>query len=66
VQSIVFKIIGMFAALEPRDLNCLAPDTRRRFAQICKHWAEIAEPQRTSLPKSGILAEINNGAPRHE
>lgn len=75
-MSLAAKIIGLFVAMEPHHLTMLAPNTRRRFAQLCRHWADIADPPlaRTlptvttakAEPRSGVLYEIKNGAPRHE
>lgn len=62
-MSPVLHIIGLFEQLEREDLGRLAPATRERFAQLCQHWARIAErpePQREARtePRSGVLADL--------
>lgn len=66
MPSFVTKIIGLFAAMEPEDLEPLAPATRHRFAQILRHWADLAEPPierlpKRSRPRSGVLYLLNDG-----
>lgn len=72
-MSIAAKLIGLFVALEKHHIDVLAPNTRKRFAQFARHWADYADPPINSLPakppkvpKSGILADLRDGLPRHE
>jgi hypothetical protein len=59
-MSVAAKIIALFAAMKDQDLEPLPPATRRRFADICRHWAERAEPK-DSPPRSGVLASLKSG-----
>jgi hypothetical protein len=66
-MSVAEKTVALLTALSPADMEVLTPSQRQRFAALCRHVAEMAEPStRILTPKSGILAEIRNGAPRHE
>jgi hypothetical protein len=40
------RIAGWFASMRPDDLDALTPAERRRFADICRQWAEWAEPRK--------------------
>ena len=69
-MSPLFQIIGLFEALDRDDMERLAPATRERFAQLCRHWARIAErpePQQEARtePRSGVLADLQRRQP-HE
>jgi hypothetical protein len=53
------KIAALFAAMETRDLDEMPPAERRRFADMCRHWAAMAEPD--DKPKAGVLALLSRG-----
>jgi hypothetical protein len=40
-MSIATKIAALLAALRPEGFVGLEPVERRRFADICRHWARI-------------------------
>jgi hypothetical protein len=64
--SVAEKVTALFDALTREEVQALPPAQRRRFADQCRHWAEIAErPQRT-VPSVGVLFDLGAGAPRHE
>jgi hypothetical protein len=43
----------------------LPPAERHRFADRCRHWADLGEPRRTETPKAGILFDLKR-RPRDE
>jgi hypothetical protein len=51
------KIAALFETLTVADVAAMPPATRRRFAALCRHWAEQAEP-RAEPPKSGGIADL--------
>jgi hypothetical protein len=61
------KTAALLTALSPADMEALTPSQRQRFAALCRHVAEMAEPStRITAPKSGVLFALRNGHPRHE
>jgi hypothetical protein len=42
-MSLARKIAALFAALTQDELNDMPPAERRRFADLCRHWHQIAE-----------------------
>jgi hypothetical protein len=62
---------GKFAAFEAMrpDIDALPPAERRRFAELCRRWADLAEPHLQSrefspaqpVPVTGVLLELNRG-----
>jgi len=58
--SNVEKTVALLTALTPADLVGMPPAARRRFADLCRRVAEIAEPRET--PKAGVLACLRDGA----
>lgn len=61
-MSVADKIAALFDALTPADVEALPPAERRRFADRCRHWAALAEPQAHASPKTGILAQLKDSA----
>jgi hypothetical protein len=64
-MPVVEKAAALLEAITPAELAAMPPARRRRFADLCRHVAGLAEP-RTDTPKAGVLAEIRAGTPRHE
>jgi hypothetical protein len=56
------KILALFEALTPNELDEMQPAHRRRFADVCRYWAERAElaARRVEAPRSGVLAALRN------
>jgi Cdc6-like AAA superfamily ATPase len=53
------KVSDLLNALTTADVDALPPVDRRRFADLCRHVAEIAE--REQKPKDGVLALLGRG-----
>jgi hypothetical protein len=63
---------GKIAALEAMrpDIEALSPSERRKFAELCRHWADLAEspsPANKAHPTgpasaTGVLLELSRGA----
>ena len=60
--------MAVLTAMKP-DIEALAPIERRRFAETCRRWADLAEPRlplnesSSSAPvsTSGVLWELKRG-----
>jgi hypothetical protein len=61
-MTIANKIVALFNALSREEVDAMAPAERRRFADLCRHWAYFAEirPGATG-PRSGVLADLKRG-----
>jgi len=59
-MSVIEKTVALLDALTPTDVQALPPAQRRRFADICKHWATLAD--RADAPKTGVLCDLKRGA----
>ena len=61
--------IAMLEALELTDIEALPPSKRRRFATLCRHWADLAEPRSPTsgpissrpIPIAGVLLQLSRG-----
>jgi hypothetical protein len=66
-MSVAAKVLSLLDTLTKASLDQLNPAQRRQFAATCRFWAEVAEPPAArATPKSGVLSDLRNGAPRHE
>jgi hypothetical protein len=60
--------MAVLEAMKP-DIEALPPVERRKFAELCRHWADLAEPLLPAsqsgptgpMPTSGVLLELNRG-----
>jgi hypothetical protein len=61
-MSVADKIAALFGALTREEVDAMPPIERRRFADLCRHWADFADlrPQR-ARPLSGVLADLRRG-----
>jgi hypothetical protein len=59
-MPIADKVSDLLAALTPADLDELPPVQRRRFADLLRHCAEMAETD-GDKPKAGVLALLGRG-----
>jgi hypothetical protein len=57
-MSVIEKTIALLGGISPADVRALPPAQRRRFADICKHWANLADRQGESARKGGVLADL--------
>ena len=57
-MSVIEKTIALLGGLSAADVQALAPAQRRRFADICKHWANFAERSGDSVRKAGVLCDL--------
>jgi hypothetical protein len=67
---------GKIAALEAMrpDVEALSPAERRRFAELCRSWADLAEPRLPAnetpfaapISTAGVLLELSRGGRSEE
>jgi hypothetical protein len=56
------KIAALFGILTREEVDALPPAERRRFADLCRHWADFAEIRpREVKSQSGVLADLGRG-----
>jgi hypothetical protein len=61
-MSVANKIAALFNALTRDEVDALSPAERRRFADLCRHWADFADIRpRSAGPRSGVLADLKRG-----
>jgi hypothetical protein len=61
-MSIADKIAALFCVLTREEVDAMPPAERRRFADLCRHWANFADIRpRPSGPRSGVLADLRRG-----
>jgi hypothetical protein len=62
-MSVADKIAALFHALTREEVDALPPAERRRFADLCRHWADFADIRpRERAARSGVLADLGRGA----
>ena len=57
-MSVIEKTIALLGGLTPADVQALPPVQRRRFADICMHWAKLAERPGDTIRKAGVLSDL--------
>jgi len=61
-MSVADKIAALFHALTREEVDALPPAERRRFADLCRHWADFADIRpRERASQSGVLADLRRG-----
>jgi hypothetical protein len=50
-RTVAYKALTFLQAMEPQDVAMLPPARRRQLADLCAHWAKVAEP-------SGVLRRL--------
>jgi hypothetical protein len=58
------KIAALLNTLTLSDVESMPPAERRSFAELCRHWAQLAEHARSQCVDphaSGILADLRQG-----
>ena len=59
-MSVIEKTIALLGGINPADVQALPPVQRRRFADICKHWANLAERPGDSVRGVGVLYDLQS------
>ena len=54
------KVSALLTAITPADVEALPPIQRRRFADLCRHVASLAERAEPEA-KAGVLARLSQG-----
>jgi hypothetical protein len=61
-MSVAQKIAALFHVLTREEVDAMPPAERRRFADLCRHWAHFADIRpRPAVPRSGVLADLKRG-----
>ena len=58
-MTVISKTLALLDALTPADVQALTPFERRRFADLCRYLAAVAD-SRVDAPKSGVLADLHH------
>jgi hypothetical protein len=56
-MSIATKVAALLGTIRKQDVDDLPPVERRRFADLCRYVARLAEPQ-GDPPKGGVLFDV--------
>jgi hypothetical protein len=60
--TVAARIAALLDGLTVAQLNLLPPVDRRRFADLCRQWHELADrPSRSPAPKGGVLSDLRAG-----
>ena len=60
-MAVADKIIALLDTMTPASLDSLSPVRRRQFADLCRHWADIAvRPEGAPAVKAGVPADPEN------
>ena len=59
-MTIATKVAALLGTIRKQDVEGLPPVERRRFADLCRYVARLAEPQ-SDPPKTGVLYDLKAG-----
>jgi hypothetical protein len=59
-MAIASKVAELLGNIRRQDVDELSPVERRRFADLCRHVARLAEPA-DAPPKAGVLYHLKGG-----
>ena len=59
--AVAAKISALLNGLTTDQLDQLSPVERRKFAEICRHWSQLADRPQKAATKAGVLADLNDG-----
>ena len=62
-MSVIEKTVALLTLLKPADVQALPPFERRRFSDLLKHLADVAD--RPAPPKAGVLCDLRRGDRAH-
>jgi hypothetical protein len=57
--AVAAKIRALLNGLTTDQLDQLSPVERRKFAEICFYWAQLAD--RPQKAEAGVLADLKDG-----
>jgi hypothetical protein len=63
-MPIAEKVAALLEAVTLTDVQALPPCERRRFADLCRHMAALAE-RTADTPRSGVLYELCRDRAHH-
>jgi hypothetical protein len=52
------NVFDLLSALTRADVESLPPVERRRLADVLRHWAAVAEPDRKAEAPEGVLQAL--------
>jgi hypothetical protein len=55
------RIRGLMIAVRQVDFDVMPPAERRRFADLARHIAGMAEPKPAPAKAGGVLADLKQG-----
>ena len=62
-MAVADKIVALLDTLTQASLDSLSPVRRRQFADLCRHWADIAErPEGVQQARDGAPAPAQDVA----
>ena len=59
-MSLAEKAFALIEVLRPEDVQALPMAKRQRFADLCRHLADLAEPKAPPA-RSGVLSRLSLG-----
>ncbi len=59
-MTIATKVAALLGTIRREDVEALPPVERRRFADLCRYVARLAEPQSVQ-PRAGVLYDLKVG-----
>jgi hypothetical protein len=58
-MAVADKIIALLDTMTPASLDSLSPVRRRQFADLCRHWGDIAVRPAVPAMKAGAPESID-------
>jgi hypothetical protein len=60
-EPVVDRIVALFAALDRDEVEALSPHRRATFADLCRHWGDVAGRRPRQQQRSGVLGDLRQG-----
>jgi hypothetical protein len=61
-MPLAVHVADLLERLGRQEVEEMPPVERQRFADLCRHWADVADRPANTRPPAGVLFDLSTGA----